>query len=127
MGYDETRVEPVVEDEVRVVTEQLKPKFQFDSNHPEQLEGVKIFVQPLHIEVGISRDAGHCPIAVALREQIGMERVLVSNIILIDGSFEYEISAIATDWIVSFDTGRGMSPFSFRIGKYKGGGRRFAG
>jgi len=127
VGYDETRVEPVVEDEVRVVTEQLKPKFGFDPDHPEQLEGFKILVDLICIAAGFSRDAALCPIALAIRRQLGIGRVMVTDRILIDGSFEYEISAIATDWIVSFDTGRGMSPFSFRIGKYKGGGRRFAG
>ncbi len=76
-----------------------------------------IKVKKKHINQGYRYSAGHCPIALAIKEVIGVrKRVLVpGNSVLLAHGREYELPFKVRRAIDYFDLHGEMKPFQFRL------------
>ena len=73
---------------------------------------MKIVVSQLHIDAGSPVDTNKCPIALSLRDMGFIIHVSRNKVSL---TKEYELPLSARRFLVDFDDGKNVQPFSFHL------------
>ena len=79
---------------------------------------VKVNVTQNHIQRGRRSNSNYCPIALALKETLGLKTVSVSDGVLFGGGYErlrVQLPLHARKFIRAFDDKKAVKPFSFTL------------
>lgn len=71
-----------------------------------------------HINKGEVESGHYCPIALAIKERIPDERVIVGYITSTVGDKSYALDKTASQFIQNFDSGRTVNPIVFSMTEY---------
>ena len=85
-------------------------------------KAINVRVTQKHIDEGCGGNLHFCPIAKAVRDA-GFERVSVDGYIISIGQYghgreEYKLPRIAKNFVVNFDNGDKVKPFTFTAKEY---------
>ncbi len=83
---------------------------------------VKVTVTEQHIKRGKKSNTNFCPIALALKGQLGLRSVVVDGDVVEfgvdkegDGGFSINLPVEAQEFVRAFDDGETVKPFSFTL------------